>query len=101
MAADDAIKLTIDGREFSLDPNDLELGEVEQIEEMTGAPISELDLRFAKSMRALVYLVVHRDNPAFTLEDAAKIKVSAIGDPDAGQGKAKAKRPTKAAASGS
>ena len=96
---DDTIRLTIDGREYSLDPDDLELGEVELLEDELDASLDSIDFTRAKAMRVLVYLLVHRDNPKFTMEDAARLKLSALGDPDPAPVAGAKKRPTKAAAS--
>jgi hypothetical protein len=103
---DTTIRLHIDGKEYALDPNDLELGEVELVEEELGVPWDDVDWRFVKPSRLLAYLLIHRDNPSFTLEDAERIKLGALDDKAAeasngngnGSGGAKKKRPTKAAA---
>lgn len=102
---DEVIRLHIDGKEFTLDPEDLELGEIELLEEELDASMEEIDFTRAKAMRVLVYLLVHRENTDYTMEDAARVKLSALADPTEhtngngnGNGGAKAKRPTKAAA---
>jgi len=87
--------LTIDGKVYSIDPEDLELGEIELLEDELDAPLADIDFNRAKAMRVLVYILVHRDNPAFTPEDAKRIKVSALAEaPTVSQN---GKRPTKAA----
>lgn len=102
---DDTIRLHIDGKEYSLDPDDLEFGEVELFEDELGVPFGEVDWRFTKPTRLLAYLLIHRDNPSFSLEDAERLKIGALNEQAAeaktgnGNGATK-KRPTKAAASG-
>lgn len=93
--ADTDSTIVIDGKPYTLDPDDLELWEVELLEDTLDAPLAQIDFNRAKALRVLAYVVLHRDNPSFTLEDAKHIKLSAIGSPEEG---AKAKRPTKAAA---
>lgn len=99
---DDAIRLHIDGKEYSLSPDDLELGEVELLEEELDASLDAIDFTRAKAMRVLVYLLIHRDDESFTMEDASRLKLSSLTEPETngngnGNGGAK-KRPTKAAA---
>jgi hypothetical protein len=85
---------------LSLDPEDLSIGDLEDFEEITGQaltealksrpvldadgnrtfdekgrPLSEAQLS-AKVIKALVFLVKRRDNPAFTLEDARHVRIS-------------------------
>lgn len=99
MADDNVIHLTIDGKAYHLDPDDLELGEVEILEEEMDRGLDQIDFNRARALRTLVYLMVRRDNPEFTMEDARRIKVSAIVDPgDQPAEPAKTKRPTKARA---
>lgn len=54
----------------------LTIGEVETIEQISGAPIDALMDEKAlkgKSLKAVVFTVKKRENAAFTLEDAAKL----------------------------
>ena len=92
------MSIQIDGKSHNLD--DFELGDLEWLEDHIGAPLS--DERVLTSMKALVgfvYLIKRQENPAFTLEEARKIKMSAF-DQDEGEAgkKPAAKRPTRAAA---
>jgi hypothetical protein len=49
-----------------------------------------------KAAVAFVYLIKRRDNPAFTLDEARKVKMTAFEDVDADEA-AKPKRPTRPA----
>jgi hypothetical protein len=101
MSDDDMIRVSIDGRTYTLDENDLELGEIEMLEDELDAPIEQIDFNRAKAMRVLVYLVIHRENPDFTMDDAKAVKVSALVPPTEEpepDGVTAPKRPTKAAA---
>ena len=54
----------------------LTIGEVETIEHISGSPIDALmddsSLK-GKSLKAVVFIIKKRENPMFTLEDAAKL----------------------------
>jgi hypothetical protein len=101
MSDDSIIKLKIDGEVFEVDFDDLELGEAGEIEDLCDSSVQEIDWLSARGMQGLVWAVMHRKNPQFTIADAGRIKFSAIQDPDApaenrdGAAKGKAKRPTK------
>lgn len=92
MADDSNIRLSIEGKNYDLDPDDLELGEVEIIEDLMGAAISEVDFTRAKAVTALVYILKRREDPKFTLDMARRVKLSAIGEQQ------EPARPTKKAA---
>ena len=68
-----------------IDVSDLELGEVEQIEEYVGTAASDINWGSAKALAALVWVMERRTNPAYTLEEARKIKMSAFNS-DNGDG---------------
>jgi hypothetical protein len=73
---DDMIVLNLD---------DIELGELETIEDVAGAEAVEAMMAgrmTAKAVVAVAYVVKRRENPAFTIEDARKIKVNALKQPD-------------------
>lgn len=58
--------------------DDFTIGELEEIEEIGGVPFSSIgegNLPI-KAIKALVFVVKRRDDPAFTIEDAAKVKVT-------------------------
>lgn len=106
---EDKFKLTIEGREYELNTDDLEIGEIEVIEDELDMAWEDVDWEAGrmKPVRLLAYLLIHRDRPDFTMEDAKRLKVSSFDVEEAagasgngnGNGSAKAKRPTKAAAS--
>jgi hypothetical protein len=86
------ISISIEGKSYDLD--DFELGELEWIEDHIGAPLSdEQVLTSMKALVAFVYLIKHREDESFTIEQARKIKLSTLEDQEA----APKKRPTKAA----
>jgi hypothetical protein len=60
-------------QEFDLD--DLELGELEELEEYTGKSLDEVNWSSAKVMVFVAFLVRRREVPGFTLDDARQIKV--------------------------
>lgn len=94
---DNAFKISIDGKTITFDVDDLELAEVELLEEHMDAAIEEIDFGRAKALRVLVYLLLHRQDETFTLEDAGHIKLGQFAEPN-GNGAVEApKRPTKAA----
>lgn len=96
---DDESHLVINGKTYSIHPDDLELGEIEIVEDELDSLLSDVDFNRAKAMRVLSYILIHREDPSFTMDDARKLKISAFGDSDEEPAKAEpAKRPTKAAA---
>lgn len=61
---------------MNVDYNDLTLGEIETLEELTGKSLDEIaDAGMPKGrlMRALVYVITKRTNPAYTFEDTSKL----------------------------
>lgn len=67
---------------IKINPDDLTLGEVETIEELTGAPLSKLIGNggvTAKAAVALVYVIRRRSDPDITLE---AVKATRLGDID-------------------
>lgn len=98
--ADAPLRLKIAGKDYSVDFNDLELGEVAAIEDVTGLPIGQIDFNSAKALMGLVFVMRRRDDASFTLADAGTIKFSAVEEADEPEKKAKPKRPTAAATSG-
>jgi len=67
-------ELSIDGKKYSLD--DLTLGELEALEDHMGLPLSQVDMNSARAMKFLVWVVKHREDPSFTLEQAGMVKVT-------------------------
>lgn len=94
--ADDAFRLVINGKTYEVKPEEMELGEIELLEDEMDSAVEDIDFGRAKAMRVLVYILMHRDNAAFTMEDASQIRMSDLQAPE----DEKPKRPTKAAASG-
>jgi|LakMenEpi03Aug12_release.lakeMendotaPanAssembly.Ray.scaffolds.fasta_scaffold09689_12 hypothetical protein len=80
MAAAMLGELTIDGKTYALD--DLTLGELEALEDHMGLPIGQIDLNSARAMRFLVWLLKHRENPAFTMEQAGDVKITDLIQPE-------------------
>lgn len=101
--ADDNAQLTIDGKAYEVDPDDLELWEVELLEDEMDCSLDAIDFNRAKAMRVLAYLMLRRDNPKFSMEDAKHLKLKAFGEapePSSNGNGTGAKRPTKAARGG-
>lgn len=99
------IEFKLNDRVYSLKEEDLELGEVEWLEEEMGAALEDIDFNRVKALTRLMYLMVHRENPDFTLEDAKAMKATVLSDlvpvSQNGDSPSPAKRPTKAAKGGS
>lgn len=75
MASDDAV-------DFDLD--DLTVEEIEDIEEATGCSIDRLfadDRPRGKTLRAIAWIVKRREDPAFTFEQAGKVKIKLSDTP--------------------
>jgi hypothetical protein len=80
MASENSI--TIEGVDYSID--DFELGDLEWLEDFLLKPLTNLNnLNSVKASVGLIYLIKRRENPAFTIDDARKTKMTAIfGDDD-------------------
>lgn len=61
------------GVEYALD--DLTLDEVEEIEDLCGAAMGELDLGRARTLKNLAFVLMKRNDPDVTLEAVGKIKL--------------------------
>ncbi|MEO6089279.1 MAG: hypothetical protein ABIQ18_39820 [Umezawaea sp.] len=64
---------------LSIDVNDLTVGEIETIEDLIDASIDSIGLpgaRKGRFLRAVAYVVKRRDNPEFTWEDAAHVRMA-------------------------
>lgn len=74
------------------DPDDLSLGEMEDLEDVTGLRILTIISDFekanpnAKELTALAWIMTRRENPDFTLEDARASKVNALFNPPSSNG---------------
>lgn len=100
--ADDKVRLVIDEDDFTI-------GDLEDFEEITGKslesvlagevavdeegnkkfdekgrPVKEMKVD-AKTLKALVFIIMRRDNPKFTVEDARNVKLSSIEYADASE----------------
>lgn len=70
-----------DNETLKVELDELTIGEVEDIEEVTGRHIAEIGQELvngpvrAKTLKALTWILKRRDNPEFTLEDARGIKI--------------------------
>lgn len=61
---------------MNIDYSDLTLGEIETIEELTGKTLDEIiEVKTPRGrlMRALVFVITKRTNPAYTFEETAKL----------------------------
>jgi len=69
--------------ELNLNVDDMTIGDVADVEEVTGRSLEEL---FAegqpkgRAMQALVWVTKRRDDPEFTFEDAGKLKFSVLAN---------------------
>lgn len=87
------------------DINALDLGELEAFAEATGIGPMQLQDGWRpplKAVMAFVWLMKRRENPAFTFDDARRVKVSelaAMFPPEAGAGGGSATSPNSAVSS--
>ena len=72
-------ELTIDGKAYTLD--DLTLGELETLEDHMSLPIAQIDLNSARAMKFLVWLLKHREDDTYTLQQAGDIKITDLIQP--------------------
>lgn len=63
-----------------VDPDDLTLGEIEDIEKAAGQPFAKMmEGGFtASALVAVVYVVMRRDDPSFTIDDARRLKLGSL-----------------------
>lgn len=90
---ENTIDLVIQGKTYSFEADDLELGEAELIEDELNAPLEEVDWRRARAIRCLAFVLLRRENQKITMDDVRALKVSdfAEAEPNGSAGK----RPTK------
>lgn len=72
--------------EIALDLEAMTLGELETIEEVAGPEAAKAMMTgqmSAKALLAVAYVVRRRDDPAFTIEDARSLKITALKPADA------------------
>lgn len=74
---------------MNVDYSDLTLGEIETIEDLTGKTLDdiiEVKTPRGRLMRALVFVITKRTNPAYTFEETAKLTLdqglAALGTSD-------------------
>jgi|13_taG_2_1085334.scaffolds.fasta_scaffold127592_2 hypothetical protein len=74
---------------LELNFDDLTIGEIEEIEELTGRSIQSIqdpEAPMGSTLRVLAYIIKRRDNPEFSLEDAGDLIVTQGDDDDEGKG---------------
>ena len=69
--------------DLTIDPDELTIADVADIEDAVGRPINELftgdsSAPQGRALQALVWISMRRDNPSFTFEDAGKVKFTDI-----------------------
>jgi hypothetical protein len=72
--------ININGDEYDLD--DLDIGEMEEIEILAEAPFSEINAGSAKGMKAFVFVLLKRNNPEITMEEIKKVKMVSMMPPE-------------------
>jgi hypothetical protein len=88
------VTVTFDGKEYPLD--DFELGELEFIEDHIGGSLEdERALSSMKAMIAFVTVIKRREDPAFTVDDARKLKLAQVDQDPEPEKAGAAKRPPK------
>ncbi len=73
-----------DTEHFSIDINDLTIGEVVEIEDLTGLPLDALgqaDKPKGRMLQALAFISKRREDPEFTWEMAGELKISTDATP--------------------
>lgn len=69
---------------LEIDLTDLRIREIEEIEEITGAPFDDIlggGRPRGKALRALGFIVKKRENPDYTLEQAGEL-ILKVSDPE-------------------
>ena len=72
-----------DNSSINFNLNDLTIGEIVSIEELTGLPFDAMtdpDKPKGKLLQAIAYISKRRDNPEFTFEDAGNLKLNLASD---------------------
>jgi hypothetical protein len=68
-------------QKINVDPDDLTLDEVEEVETLLGGPIDQIyssGRPRAAALKAVLLVVMRRTNPDATIEDAGKVKLSGL-----------------------
>lgn len=69
---------------LKFDPEDLTIGEMEDLEQAAGKSFGEIirdfrtDMFSVSTIKAIVWVVKRRDDPGFTLEQAREVKASLL-----------------------
>lgn len=81
--------------DITINPDELTIADVADIEDAVGRPIGELftgesSAPQGRALQALVWISMRRDDPSFTWEDAGKVKFTEISqsvseDPTSGK----------------
>lgn len=68
--------LRINGKTYDLE--ELTLDEVEQIEDACGNALAELDLRRAKVIKQIVYVLMRRDEPELNIAEVGALQIASL-----------------------
>lgn len=82
--AEGVFALTIDGTKYEVDAEDLTLGELATIEEITGCVLAEINYESGRALQALAWVALHRADPSFTVEDAGNLRVKSLAAAEPG-----------------
>lgn len=69
-------KLKLGGIEYQLE--DLTLGDLEELEELSGKPMNEINVRSARSLLIIWWLFRREQEPELTLDDLRSEKISVL-----------------------
>lgn len=78
--------MTENNEVLTFDVDELTLGQLEELEELTGRSLSEMERDFrarkfrAKDLTAIAYVIKHADDPDFTIDDARALKIKVFED---------------------
>jgi hypothetical protein len=72
--------INIAGVDYDLD--DIDIGEMEEIEILADAPFSEISTGSTKGMKAFVFVLLKRNNPDITMEEIKKVKIVSMMPPE-------------------
>lgn len=77
-----AIPLTINGKSYTVDLDELELWELELLEDEFDCAFDQVDFNRVKAIRILAFIAMRRTNAKLTMGDVATLKISAFEDAD-------------------
>jgi gamma-glutamylcyclotransferase (GGCT)/AIG2-like uncharacterized protein YtfP len=78
---DRAVRLTIKGKTYEIDPRELTLDDLATFESVAGMPYQQIDFESATGTAALAYLLMTRAGEDVTLEDVGRLKTTDFGVP--------------------